>query len=94
MLPPEAPSPSSLIHLDLQQGNILFRYSKKPCKDPTNVPNESDIEIECRISNWKIASIGSPLHDVAFLLLSSVAPDVRRRYTSELIRFYYTIFEV
>jgi hypothetical protein len=50
--------------------------------------------IECRISNWKIASYGSPLHDVAFLFLTSLAPDVREVATPKLLQYYYQVFKV
>jgi len=92
MQPPEVPAPCCVIHLDLQLANIYFRCNKVEGQKPTHTPIPNDVE--CRIANWKIASYGSPMHDVAFLLLSSVAPQTRREHTGELIDYYYQIFEV
>jgi hypothetical protein len=44
--------------------------------------------------DWQNASYGPPMHDVAFLLLTSLPPETRKSHHNELLTAYWKAFEV
>lgn len=55
---------------------------------------EKGLSREVMIINWRTASVGSPMIDVAFLLLTSLPPKTRRVETLSLLRIYWNTFRV
>ncbi len=55
---------------------------------------EKGLSREVMIINWRTASVGSPMIDVAFLLLTSLPPITRRVETPSLLRIYWNTFRV
>jgi len=83
--------PSTLLHMDLRPDNIHFHLLEED--DEVEEEEETD-ELEVKVSGWKLASYGSSIHDVAFLLLSSFKTQDRRFHAHELILSYYEAFIV
>lgn len=46
------------------------------------------------VINWRTAAVGSPMIDVAFLLLTALPPKTRRAETAALLRIYWSSFRV
>lgn len=55
---------------------------------------EKGLKREVMIINWRTASFGSPMTDVAFLLMTALPPKTRRAETSSLLRLYLNSFQV
>jgi hypothetical protein len=70
----------SLCHGDAWSNNVMFAISE----------SASSSSISAILLDWQLAMWGNPLSDVAFLLLSSLEPSLRRSCTEELLAFYHS----
>lgn len=68
----EAWSPSSLIHFDLRDDNILFAVDTSP---PL-----------CRLIDWELAGFGDPLYDVGYAAAHLLLPMVRAQAGRDVSR--------
>lgn len=53
-----------------------------------------ELRREVMIANWRTASYGSPMIDVAFLLMTALPPKTRRAETTSLLKIYWDTFRV
>ena len=67
---------NTLVHCDFWVNNLLF------CSKGN--------ETLCCIIDWQLVTYGSPAIDLALLMTTSLAPDIRRDYRKVLITSYYT----
>ena len=68
------PGPRSLLHGDYRLDNLLF----VPDTDPP----------ECIVVDWQTAGVGSPGHDLAYVISTSLAPPLRREHERALVDAY------
>lgn len=68
---------SSICHGDLWSSNIMFYETKK------------SPHLSAFIIDWQFTTLGNPLIDVAFLVLSALEPELRKQQEKVLVRYYY-----
>ncbi|KAL1508844.1 hypothetical protein ABEB36_003675 [Hypothenemus hampei] len=71
-----AEEPMALItHTDFWCNNLMFREVQEVC--------------ECAILDWQMVTYSRPTNDLALLLVSSVAADLRREHSNSLLDLYW-----
>jgi hypothetical protein len=70
------PGPRTIIHGDYRLDNLFFNH-----------PDGSPIAA----IDWQISSRGRGIFDVAYFIVSSLEPDVRRAHEERLVRLWYDI---
>ena len=68
-------------HGDFWCNNMLFRYEEV---DGHSKP------VECKLIDFQISRIGYPVNDILYFLYSSTVYDVRRKYMTSWLTFYYS----
>ena len=85
---------ATLTHTDFWCNNLLFR--RKTAAGATASAREEEetgsAAVECSILDWQMATYSRPTNDLALLLVTSVAGDVRRTKTGHILDAYWNRF--
>ncbi|XP_060523959.1 uncharacterized protein LOC132700567 [Cylas formicarius] len=74
LLAPQEPM-ALITHTDFWCNNLMFRENEESC--------------ECLILDWQMVTYSRPTNDLALLIVSSLAADVRRQHTDQLLDSYW-----
>jgi thiamine kinase-like enzyme len=89
LLRPASPI-ATLTHTDFWCNNLLFRH--KTAEGATADVGDGAAGVECSILDWQMATYSRPTNDLALLLVTSVAGDVRRTRTGHILDAYWNQF--
>lgn len=89
LLRPASPI-ATLTHTDFWCNNLLFR--RKTAEGATADVGDGAAGVECSILDWQMATYSRPTNDLALLLVTSVAGDVRRTRTGHILDAYWNQF--
>jgi len=99
--PPPPPAPSCLTHMDFWCNNLLFRKRTQANEHPGSNGNilngeatTGDSDSECLILDWQMMAVSRPTHDVALLMFTSLTPEIRQQHSEQLLRYYWSVFQV
>ena len=88
LLRPASPI-ATLTHTDFWCNNLLFR--RKTSEGATADGTDTD-SVECSILDWQMATYSRPTNDLALLLVTSVAGEIRRTKTGHILDAYWNQF--
>lgn len=92
LLRPASPI-ATLTHTDFWCNNLLFRRKTLLSGGGAAASAEEETgPVECSILDWQMATYSRPTNDLALLLVTSVAGDVRRTKTGHILDAYWARF--
>ena len=80
---------ATLSHTDFWCNNLLFRRVTIDGNGDDDADASRTTTVQCSIVDWQMVTFGRPTNDIALLLVTSVAGNVRRSQTQHVLDVYW-----